>query len=106
MQFLEEPLQDTADLASFYAATHLPLALDESLDAAVQGLQVADENVVSAHLAQLLAPGNGVAALVVKPGVVGGVHEALSLAHWGHAAGCKVRLPLCMAVLPLAMSCT
>ena len=104
LQFLEEPLQDAADLAALHAATQVPLALDESLDQAVSGLILSGSRAAPEALARLLAPGRGVAALVVKPSVVGGVQAALSLVRWGHAAGCKVRLFGC-CVIQISLQC-
>ena len=37
VQYVEEPVQDTRDLAAFFDQTHIPLALDETLDEALSG---------------------------------------------------------------------
>ena len=37
LQYIEEPVQDTRDLAAFFGQTRIPMALDETLDEAFSG---------------------------------------------------------------------
>ena len=71
----------------------MPLALDETLDDIISSLPDPAKLPSSppAALAQLLRSGGGVAALVVKPGVVGGIAASLQIARWGWAHGLQVR---------------
>ena len=95
LQYVEEPLQDTRDLAAFFGQTHIPMALDETLDEAFsgQGLfrfssALGPEQRLQQQMAEL---GHGaVVALVAKPGMIGGFERAMSLSHWAASQGIKV----------------
>jgi O-succinylbenzoate synthase len=100
LQYLEEPVNDpAADLASFCSATGVHAALDETLDEAARGCQVA-----AALLAQL-GPQDGVTSWVLKPSVLGGAERTLALADRAHARGmravvsCAFESPLGLAGL-------
>lgn len=79
LQYIEEPVQDTADLADFYAQTHMSLALDETLD---EGLPLGSAAGLGSKVQQVVSmlPFGAVAALVVKPGAVGGFERTHALA--------------------------
>ncbi len=95
LQYIEEPVQDTRDLAAFFGQTHIPMALDETLDEAFsgQGLfrynsALGPEQRLQQQLAEL---GHGaVVALVAKPGMIGGFERAMSLSYWAASQGIKV----------------
>ncbi len=95
MQYIEEPVQDTRDLAAFFGQTRIPMALDETLDEAFsgQGLfryssALGPEQRLQQQLAEL---GHGaIVALVAKPGMIGGFERAMSLGHWAASQGIKV----------------
>ncbi|DBA90081.1 TPA: hypothetical protein ACH3X1_003400 [Trebouxia sp. C0004] len=95
LQYIEEPVQDTRDLAAFFGQTHIPMALDETLDEAFsgQGLfryssALGPEQRLQQQIAEL---GHGaVVALVAKPGMIGGFERAMSLSHWAASQGIKV----------------
>ncbi len=95
LQYIEEPVQDTRDLAAFFGQTRIPMALDETLDEAFSGqglfrysLALRPEQRLQQQMAEL---GHGaVVALVAKPGMIGGFERALSLSHWAATQGIKV----------------
>ena len=95
LQYIEEPVQDTRDLAAFFGQTRIPMALDETLDEAFsgQGLfrhssALGPEQRLQQQMAKL---GHGaVVALVAKPGMIGGFERAMSLSHWAASQGIKV----------------
>lgn len=95
LQYVEEPVQDPRDLAAFFGQTHIPMALDETLDEAFsgQGLfkyssALDPEHRLQQQMAEL---GRGaVVALVAKPGMIGGFERAMSLSHWAASQGVKV----------------
>jgi o-succinylbenzoate synthase len=63
IEYLEEPLTDPVGLTEFHAATGIPTALDESLQECES---------------QTLAIPDGVAALILKPAVLGGLAVTLA----------------------------
>ncbi len=86
MQYLEEPTVSLEAALEFSRATGIPVALDESLDDSLQ-----DHAAVS--LRSLLPEASaaaGVAAVVVKPAVVGGFEAASLIADWARARGIQV----------------
>ncbi|KAK9837268.1 hypothetical protein WJX81_002656 [Elliptochloris bilobata] len=78
LEYVEEPVRDPTDLPAFYAATGVATALDETLDALLAGA------------ASGPAQGAGLAAVVVKPAVVGGFEVAAAVARWAARAGVRV----------------
>ncbi|MTI12808.1 o-succinylbenzoate synthase [Sansalvadorimonas verongulae] len=68
IRFIEEPLTDAEELPAYAASGGLPVALDESL----QGTQTLPDYFT------------GLAALVVKPTLSGGVHRCQQLADFAH----------------------
>ncbi len=74
IEYIEEPLADPAQLARFYALTGVPVALDETLAAA-------DPEVVEIPA--------GVAALVLKPMVLGGFETTARLIRLARRHGLK-----------------
>ena len=83
LQYIEEPVQDTADLAEFYEQTQMPIALDETIDESVMeshlGGPVVGLGDKAQHVLDALPP-RAVAVLVVKPGVVGSFERTHYLA--------------------------
>ncbi|CAM3626118.1 o-succinylbenzoate synthase [Parendozoicomonas haliclonae] len=78
--FLEEPLRNPAELPTLFEHTGCPVALDESLQARFGGHQ---------HLPQVFP---GLAALVVKPTLSGGIHRSRELAWFAHSHGLELVL--------------
>ena len=107
LEYLEEPVSNPqAHLASFIADTSVPVALDESVDEhliaaeAVQGERThaptfdslsLDRKVDGAQqqTQQQLAH-EGVAALVLKPSVLGSLEDTVALVHWAAQHGMSV----------------
>ena len=92
LQYLEEPVQDVRDLPSYFSQTCIPIGLDETLDEAFaaqhQDLGLTPEERLTKLVCEL---GEGaVAALVVKPGAVGGFERALDLQRWAVKHGIHV----------------
>ena len=133
-------MRDAGDLPAFHAATGVPTALDETLDALLAGGAPAPGSALGfgaqggasgAHaldglldggcvgaadvglglgwgassnwaraLDALQAEGAGLAAVVLKPAVVGGFEAAAAVARWAGCAGVTVGAPgLCFRVL-------
>ena len=96
-QYLEEPVQDIRDVQAYYRQTGIPIGLDETLDEvfAPQGTMpflhqtgLTAEDRLGLLVSEL---GQGaVAALVVKPGAVGGFERALDLHRWAEKRGIHV----------------
>lgn len=101
VQYVEEPVHDTRDLAAFFDQTHVPLALDETLDKALSGrgpqTSKSGESRLQQHISGLSK--GAVAALVMKPGVIGGFERAACLSQWAASHGIQVRLHLTAALL-------
>lgn len=83
LQYIEEPVQDTADLADFFEQTRMAIALDETIDESAAGADlgrpVTGLGDKAQHILDALPP-KAVAALVAKPGVIGGFERTHSLA--------------------------
>lgn len=85
LQYIEEPVLDSWDIPEFFLETGIPVALDECLDMGLLGPGV------SGDLAELLASKeSGVAALVLKPAVLGGFERCMDTARWAHARSIQV----------------
>uniref|UniRef100_A0A1D2A6W6 isochorismate synthase n=2 Tax=Auxenochlorella protothecoides TaxID=3075 RepID=A0A1D2A6W6_AUXPR len=80
LQYIEEPVQDWQDLESFWRATGIATALDES---------VTQEGILD-------PPPEGTVALVLKPGVMGGPEATFELARTAARLGLQVALSSCM----------
>lgn len=95
MQYMEEPTASLQDSLEFSGATGIPIALDETLDEALLSYSPANQTPsVPAVLQGLLGAKSGcegLAALVVKPGVVGGFERAFQIAAWAQPRGLKVQ---------------
>ena len=99
VQYLEEPVADIRDLAAFAEQTQIPIALDETLDQLFAGQGIAasspsqrHEHVLHSFVSQL--PAGAVAALVVKPGVIGGFERAVQLQQWARTQDIQVSYAL------------
>lgn len=91
VQSLEEPTASLEETLEFSRVTGVPVALDESVDAALRCCTAAAEQ--RAALRSLLpaaAAAGGVAAVIVKPAVIGGFEAASIIADWGKARGIQV----------------
>ncbi|CAM8957088.1 unnamed protein product [Rhodiola kirilowii] len=77
LQFLEEPVQFDGDILRFCEETGLAVALDETLNS-IQGNHID-------YLAKFNHP--GIAAVVIKPSVVGGFENAALIAKWAQQQG-------------------
>lgn len=75
IEYLEEPLRDPSGLGAFYRETSLPLALDETLDG---------------MLPNVFLPPSGTAALILKPGVIGGFERSFRWAALARRCRLKV----------------
>ncbi len=84
IQFIEEPMADCSELARFAANSGLPVALDESLQ-----WRFIDSDC-AAHICP--DPFAGLAALVVKPTLAGGVHRCRRLAQFANQHSLKLVL--------------
>lgn len=118
VQYIEEPVQDAADLATFFEQTQMPIALDETLDQALSGQSCSQSSTqagVSMQVQQLMAklPLQAVRAFIVKPGVVGGFEATTAIAaaalkygvQVGHqASSSDVRLHHLIFQLPFSSS--
>jgi len=95
VEYVEEPCADPQHLESFFEQTGVPVALDESVDdgtfstaaAAAEGEDEDEAGETAAVL--LLPPSAGIAAVVLKPSVVGGLERAAALAHAARAQGAR-----------------
>ncbi|GAB4364329.1 MAG: o-succinylbenzoate synthase [Calditrichia bacterium] len=74
IEYIEEPVNDPADLSQFYQETGIPCALDETL-------QASHPRLVVRH--------RGIEALIIKPGVIGGVELAVDFARFAASRGMK-----------------
>ena len=91
LQYVEEPTAIMDANLEFSKATGIPIALDESLDDAF-----AHAGASAAVLRSLLpksCPAPGVAAVVVKPAVLGGFEASSIVASWARNLGMQV-MPL------------
>ncbi|KXZ52492.1 hypothetical protein GPECTOR_9g536 [Gonium pectorale] len=85
LQYLEEPCADPRDMAAFYQQTGVPVAADESLD---EGLLL--PRPACSHAGLPADRAAGLAAVVVKPAVVGGLEAAAEVAQWAQRRGVQV----------------
>ncbi|KAI8539299.1 hypothetical protein RHMOL_Rhmol09G0170900 [Rhododendron molle] len=72
LQYIEEPVQDEEEIIKFCEQTGLPVALDETIG------NIRDNTLE--RLAKFTHP--GVAAVVIKPSIVGGFENAALIARW------------------------
>ncbi|GAB4817906.1 hypothetical protein N2152v2_004952 [Parachlorella kessleri] len=79
LQYIEEPTRSTSDLAEFFRQTGVCVALDETVD---EGLVGPSRGTLEQDWASM-----GVAALVLKPTVLGGWERTLDLARWAQQHG-------------------
>lgn len=81
VQYIEEPVQEPGDLAEFHQQTHMRIALDETVDQAVP-LSGKPDAALGLKLQEVLSavPQKAIAALVIKPGVVGGFERTHAIA--------------------------
>ncbi|XP_051146167.1 protein PHYLLO, chloroplastic [Andrographis paniculata] len=77
LQYIEEPVKMEDDIVKFCLETGLPVALDETV------------NSIRENPLQALEKYNhsGIAAVVIKPGVVGGFENATIIARWAQQRG-------------------
>lgn len=90
LQYVEEPAASLADSLRFSAETGIPIALDETLDqacAAADGAKLGE--LLSAALPWVSAA-EGVAAVVLKPGALGGFERTAQVAAWAGERGMQV----------------
>lgn len=74
---MQEPVEISKDIPRFCKESGIPVALDESVDEDVSTSYEMLERIAS----------EGVVAVVIKPGRVGGFERAASLAAWAHSRG-------------------
>lgn len=80
LQYLEEPTSNPLDIPRFCQETGLPVALDESLH----------EDAVDIEKNRQMYACQGVVAVVIKPGRVGGFEKAWQMAQWAQMQGMAV----------------
>lgn len=74
---MQEPVEIPRDIPRFCKESGIPVALDESVDEDVSASFEMLERIAS----------EGVVAVVIKPGRVGGFERAASIAAWAHSRG-------------------
>ncbi|CAM6124850.1 unnamed protein product [Calypogeia fissa] len=80
LQYLEEPTNNPLDIPRFCHETGLAVALDESLD----------EDTVDIEKKLQMYACQGVVAVVIKPGRVGGFEKSWQIAQWAQMQGMAV----------------
>jgi len=84
LEYLEEPTQRPEDIAAFCAATGIAVALDETVDDG-------PSSIAAIGARRAVTPGAGLpagtTALVLKPGVLGGLEKTACLVRWAHRRG-------------------
>jgi isochorismate synthase / 2-succinyl-5-enolpyruvyl-6-hydroxy-3-cyclohexene-1-carboxylate synthase / 2-succinyl-6-hydroxy-2,4-cyclohexadiene-1-carboxylate synthase / o-succinylbenzoate synthase len=84
LEYLEEPVSDPGlDLAAFVARTGIPVAADESLDARLVG-PWHDHGRTDSRV-----DATDLAALVIKPSVIGSLENTAVLLRWARAKGLR-----------------
>ncbi|GFP95293.1 protein phyllo chloroplastic [Phtheirospermum japonicum] len=78
LQYIEEPVDNEDDIVKFCEEMVLPVALDETINS------IGDKNPL--EVLQKYSH-SGVAAVVIKPGVIGGFEKAAFVARWAHQHG-------------------
>ncbi|KAK3278475.1 hypothetical protein CYMTET_13591, partial [Cymbomonas tetramitiformis] len=86
LEYLEEPLQRVEELEELHRTTGIPVALDETVDEAMAGIGQ------SLSLLSNLRPEQGVVALVLKPGAIGGVENTTMLTQWAQQRNPPLRV--------------
>ncbi|KAL8518400.1 hypothetical protein ACS0TY_009692 [Phlomoides rotata] len=77
LQYIEEPIDNEDDIVRFCEETGIPVALDETINCTIENpLKVLQKYSHS-----------GVAAVVIKPGVIGGFENAALVARWAQQHG-------------------
>ena len=90
LEYVEEPVTDPANnLAAFHCTTGVPVALDETVDECAVSAKAAGTAIERA-LAEYFEPTFGVAALVLKPSVLGGLEATASCAAAARSRGVNV----------------
>ena len=89
IQYIEEPVRSPGDIPRFFEATGMHVALDESVDENLVGLH---GRLTSAGEGLPLGAAQGIIALVVKPGRVGGFERTIQLARWARCQGISLVL--------------
>lgn len=87
IEYIEEPLADPSGLPELAKQTSIPLALDESLAAVVQST---DNEPSQEETLLRLIESTSIAAMVIKPTLVGGIHQCLRLARLAGRVGVTV----------------
>lgn len=77
MDCMQEPVEFPKDIPRFCKESGIPVALDESVD---------EDTSSSYEMLERIAS-EGVVAVVIKPGRVGGFERSASIASWAHSRG-------------------
>ncbi|XP_047960192.1 protein PHYLLO, chloroplastic isoform X1 [Salvia hispanica] len=77
LQYIEEPVDNEDDIMKFCEQTGLPVALDETINSVTENPLLVLQKY--SH--------SGVAAVVIKPGVIGGFENAALVARWAQQHG-------------------
>ncbi|KAL3654341.1 hypothetical protein CASFOL_004022 [Castilleja foliolosa] len=78
LQYIEEPVNNKDDIVRFCKETGLPVALDETINSI--------EDNITLEVLQKYSH-SGIAAVVIKPSVIGGFEKAACVARWAHQNG-------------------
>ncbi len=84
IEFIEEPLSDMGKTGEFYQATHMPIALDETLSLVRCGVQA------PGRCSPTLADSEAVGYYILKPTVLGGIIPCLEWMEYARHHGKKV----------------
>ena len=87
LQYVEEPTASSREMSAFFFTTGVPVALDETIDEIVRASSSLAE--ASAAVARVADRSNGVAAVVMKPAVVGGLEATSTLARIAMSRGVR-----------------
>lgn len=87
LQYVEEPTRAAHEASAFHFTTGVPVALDETIDDILRdSSSLAEANEAVARVAD---QSTGVAAMVLKPSVVGGLEATISLARVAMSRGVR-----------------
>lgn len=87
LQYVEEPTREVRDITAFHFTTGVPVALDETIDDILHSS--ANVTEASAAITKLADQSNGVAAVVLKPSVLGGLEATAAVARVAMSRGVR-----------------
>ena len=87
LQYVEEPTREARDIPAFHFTTGVPVALDETIDEILRSSTNFTE--ASAAIAKVADQSTGVAAVVLKPSIVGGLEATAAVAKVAMSRGVR-----------------